>query len=105
VTVAKVKLSAALLVAIAVGIGACSPGMDDTVLPGKREDAIPGQSVFPRPGDEKLTAPVGQGTGAEDAAQPETIAVEPVCPDPANPECPAEDAPSGGTDGTFSDGQ
>jgi len=70
---------------------------DNTVLPGTREDAIPGQASFP-------TEPAGGQTAAGDPAAPqaETAAAPeepPACP-ADDPNCkPPADA------GTFSDGQ
>jgi len=95
----------ALLLSLAVGIGGCGAGVDDTVLPGTREDAIPGQSVFPAPGDEKLSRPASTTDNQQAEPAPEEIAAEPLCPDPndkADPNC-APETSSG--DGTFSDGQ
>lgn len=92
----------AIVLTLAVLVAGCGAGVDDTVLPGPREDAIPGQAVFPAPGDDKLqTAQPGDSA-------PEDIAVAPVCPDPndkSDPTCATDDSASGGTDGTFSDGQ
>lgn len=102
------ELKPVILLAVAVMIAGCGAGVDDTVLPGPREDAIPGQAVFPAPGEDKLQkAQSDPGASAADEA-PEDIAVAPVCPDPNNkndPSCTADDASAGGTDGTFSDGQ
>ncbi len=69
---------------------------DNTVLPGTREDAIPGKSQFPEPGD---TATIEQPGGTAQTATGDTAtAPEPACkagdPDCAQPE-----------DGTFSDPQ
>lgn len=101
----KLTAKIALLLLLAAGISGCGAGVDDTVLPGAREDAIPGQSVFPAPGDEKLSRPASTADGKTDEPAPEEIAAEPLCPDPndkADPNC-APETSSG--DGTFSDGQ
>lgn len=101
-------LKPAILLAVAVLMAGCSGGIDDTVLPGPREDAIPGQAVFPAPGEDKLQkAQSDPGASGADGA-PEDIAVAPVCPDANDkndPSCAADDTSAGGTDGTFSDGQ
>lgn len=101
-------LKLAMLLAVAVVIAGCGAGVDDTVLPGPREDAIPGQAVFPAPGEDKLQkAQSDPGVSGADGV-PEDIAVAPVCPDPNDkndPSCAADDTPVSGTDGTFSDGQ
>lgn len=99
------NLRAAILLAVALAIAGCKGGYDDTVLPGQREDAIPGQAVFPAPGEDRL--PQGTAGGGTQSAEgaPEEIAVTPICPDPSNkndPSCTTEDT---ATDGTFSDGQ
>ena len=69
---------------------------DNTVLPGTREDAIPGKSQFPDPAER---ATVEQPGGATQTATGDTLTTpEPACkagdPDCAQPE-----------DGTFSDPQ
>lgn len=66
---------------------------DNTVLPGQREDAVPGRPQFPAPAD---SAPQTSAPPVETADVP-----------PA-PECPADDPacdPMAPTDGTFSDPQ
>lgn len=71
---------------------------DNTVLPGTREEAIPGQASFP-------TEPAGGQTATADSAQPraETLAApedQPAACPVDEPNCtPPADA------GTFSDGQ
>lgn len=71
---------------------------DNTVLPGTREEAIPGQASFP-------TEPAGGQTVTADPAQPqaETLAA----PEDQPSACPADDPNcTPPTDaGTFSDGQ
>ncbi len=70
---------------------------DDTVLPGNREEAIPGQASYP-------TEPVGGQTTAADSAAPQAgTATAPQ----DMPVCPAEDpnCTPPAADGTFSDGQ
>ena len=101
-------LNRILLIALAFAAAGCGAGVDDTVLPGPREDAIPGQSVFPAPGEDKLQKATGSGGTQTAEGAPEDIAVEPICPDPndkSDPNCAAEDTTASGTDGTFSDGQ
>ena len=78
---------------IVAGLTACSTiskitgQTDDTVLPGQREEAIPGKAQFPESSDVATAPPAaGQQTAA--------------------PECPADDPnckPQ--SDGTFSDPQ
>lgn len=66
---------------------------DDTVLPGQREDAVPGRAQFPAPSDS--------------APQPAAPPVETADAPPA-PDCPADDPacdPMAPSDGTFSDPQ
>ena len=71
---------------------------DNTVLPGTREDAIPGQASFP-------TEPADGQTAVADPAQPqaETLAA----PEDQPAACPADDpnCTPPAADGTFSDGQ
>jgi hypothetical protein len=96
------KHSLAILL-LATTLAACSAidrltgRNDDTVLPGTREDAIPGQPSFP-------TEPVGgPATPADPAAPQDETAETPAEP----PACPADDPdctpPASG--GTYSDGQ
>jgi hypothetical protein len=70
---------------------------DDTVLPGTREDAIPGKTQFP---DKSDTATVEQPGG--NAVQPQTNTTpatpKPVCKT-GDPKCKTA------SDGTFSDPQ
>ncbi len=66
---------------------------DNTVLPGTREDAIPGQASFPTQSAAADPAQPQAETTAAPEDQPATCPVdEPNCKPPA-------------TDGTFSDGQ
>jgi hypothetical protein len=94
----------AVLGLIALSLAGCGSvgnllgtGVDDTVLPGAREDAIPGRSQFPEAGDPSTLQPAGTA-GAPPPASP----AEPVTTacDPADPAC---QPPSG--DDTFSDPQ
>lgn len=91
------------ILATALALGGCSTfnkvtgQTDDTVLPGQREDAVPGRASFPDP-SEKVTP----GTNVS-ASEP--IPQDASPPAEATP-CPAEDpACSGAADGTFSDPQ
>lgn len=69
---------------------------DNTVLPGTREDAIPGKSQFPEPGD---TATIEQPGGGTQTATGDTL----TTPEPA---CKAGDLDCAlPEDGTFSDPQ
>jgi len=70
---------------------------DNTVLPGSREEAIPGQASFP-------SAPVGGQTTAADPAAPQAGAAAAAEKTAA---CPADDpnCTPPAADGTFSDGQ
>jgi len=58
----------ALLAGLAVSAGGCSylnkmtGQTDDTVLPGQREDAIPGKAQFPAPGEARQIDQPGGGT-------------------------------------------
>ncbi|MGQ0483887.1 MAG: hypothetical protein ACT4SY_00830 [Hyphomicrobiales bacterium] len=72
--------------------------IDNTVLPGNREEAIPGQASFP------TGSAGGPATAADPAApQAETAAA----PEEQAPVCPADDpdCTPPAVDGTFSDGQ
>jgi hypothetical protein len=71
--------------------------IDDTVLPGNREEAIPGQASFPS----------GSAGGATKAADPAAPQAEAAATPEKAASCPVEEpncTPSG-VDGTFSDGQ
>ncbi len=70
---------------------------DNTVLPGTREEAIPGQASFP-------TAPAGGQTAATGPAAPQADTANTQAEPPA---CPADDpnCTPPADDGTFSDGQ
>jgi hypothetical protein len=66
---------------------------DNTVLPGQREDAVPGRPQFPAPND---SAPRTSAPPVETADVP------------AAPDCPVDDPacdPMAPADGTFSDPQ
>ena len=65
---------------------------DNKVLPGQREDAIPGKAQFPEPGSDTIArSPSG------DASAPDTAAP------PVATECPSDDpACAPASDGTFS---
>ena len=96
------KQSIAILL-LATALAACSAfdrltgRNDDTVLPGTREEAIPGQASYPtEPAGGTTTAAGPAAPQAGTAAAPEQT---PVCPaDDPNCTPPADD-------GTFSDGQ
>jgi hypothetical protein len=90
-----------LLGALALGISGCSTfdkltgSVDDTVLPGQREDAIPGRAKFPDTADPTV----------EQAPQP--LDPPPASGDDTSAACPPDDpacAPPAGDD-TFSDPQ
>ena len=74
---------------------------DDTVLPGQREDAIPGRPQYPDP--QAGTGTVAQTAGAEAKSDSEPAAEATAEPAP----CPAEqpDCVPPAIDDTFSDGQ
>ena len=100
------KTCAAGLVALALSGCSLFNGVDDTVLPGKREDAIPGQSSFPAPGDNSSVRTAGQPASTGDAS-PDVASSGPDCSDPKNksdPACAPADS-TASSDGTFSDGQ
>lgn len=98
---------AALLIATALSVTGCGSmgklfgGTDDTVLPGKREDAIPGHSKFPEAGDTgaPATSTVQNDAGAPDMPPPVD------CTNPKNKKDPACVPADASGDGTFSDGQ
>jgi hypothetical protein len=99
-----------MLLAVAVLLSGCSGfgklfgGTDDTILPGQREDAIPGHASYPEPGDNGGvdTTPAAQDQAAAPAVPDVTI----NCNDPKNKKDPAcADTSSTSSDGTFSDGQ
>jgi hypothetical protein len=69
---------------------------DNTVLPGKREDAIPGRAQFP----EKQDVAVGSGGGSGAGVPDNTANTETYC-EPGDPGC----APPGASGDTFSDPQ
>ncbi|MFT3987307.1 hypothetical protein [Aestuariivirga sp.] len=56
------------LIAASLSIAGCSSinkltgQTDDTILPGQREDAIPGKPVFPAPGEARQIDQPGGGT-------------------------------------------
>lgn len=87
-----------ILAVIAAGLGGCSTidkitgQTDNTVLPGQREEAIPGRAQFPET-SEAAQAPQPQ------AAEPAPAEAAPAC-QPDDPACqPAS------SDDTFSDPQ
>ena len=91
-------LLSTLLIIVALQVASCSyvnrltGSTDDTVLPGTREDAIPGKSQFPESQDKVMTEQTGSSEPAPDTPQP--------APCPADkPDCAKS------TDGTFSDPQ
>ncbi len=89
-----------LAASLAAMLGGCSTidritgSVDDTVLPGQREDAIPGRAKFPESGPTSTAS-----TSTAQPAPPADAEVEPVCP-ADDPSC----APPTGDD-TFSDPQ
>ena len=102
------KISGLLLVALALTVAGCSTfnkltgQTDETVLPGSREDAIPGKASFPDPSDRAPTVPQpgdqntaqqqpAQGTSQEDTQQTHCK--------------PGDKACQPGSDGTFNDPQ
>lgn len=99
----KVLIATALVVA-AFSVAGCSyvdkltGSTDDTVLPGTREDAIPGKSQFPDATDQATIEQPGSSTTAQTGTGETATVPEPACkvgdPDCAPPE-----------DGTFSDPQ
>ena len=100
-------IAARIVFAMALGLslGACSTldkltrQTDDTVLPGPREDAIPGRTQYPAPG-EQPTKTAGPDTAAP--APPADTPVEEKKPCAADdPDC----LPPLTDDDTFSDGQ
>ena len=88
---------------LATALAACSAidrltgRNDDTVLPGNREEAIPGQASYP-------TEPAG---GATTAAGPAAPQAETAAASEKATACPADDpnCTPPADDGTFSDGQ
>ncbi len=92
-----------LLGAVVAGLAGCSTvnsltgQTDDTVLPGQREEAIPGRAAFPDQADPLVKPSAGQ------AQQTDTVSTsEPV--ETCQPDDPACQPASGG-DGVFSDPQ
>lgn len=89
--------TAILVAALAAVLGGCSTinkmtgSVDNTVLPGQREDAIPGRAKFPE-SDPASTASTASTAAPPDAAEPACSADDPDC------------APPSGDD-TFSDPQ
>ena len=86
--------------AVAAILGGCSTfnsltgQTDDTVLPGQREDAIPGRAQFP-----ESSAATSSASAPESAPQEPADTPQPAC----QPEDPACKTASG--DDTFSDPQ
>ena len=95
-TLAGKLLLAAATAALLSGCGTLNKltgQTDNTVLPGQREDAIPGRSKFPEKQDVAVGS--GSGTAAGTAASNETYCA------PDDPAC----KPPGSTGDTFSDPQ
>lgn len=86
--------TAILVAALAAVLGGCSTinkmtgSVDNTVLPGQREDAIPGRAKFP----ESDPASTASTAAPPDVAEPACSADDPACAPPAG-------------DDTFSDPQ
>lgn len=89
--------------AVAAALAGCSTinsltgQTDDTVLPGQREEAIPGRGAFPDQPDPLVAPPAGQPQQTETASTTEPI--ESCLPD--DPSC----QPAKGSGGVFSDPQ
>lgn len=88
---------------LAVGLAGCGAfdkltgsGIDNTVLPGQREDAIPGRSQFPDAGDSGVSRADVPDAGLPPSSSPGTAGGCPI-------DDPACQPPSG--DDTFSDPQ
>lgn len=98
-------LAATVLVLVAFSATGCSyvdkltGSTDDTVLPGSREDAIPGKSQFPDATDQATIEQPGSSTTAQTGTGETAATPEPACK-AGDPDCapPSED-------GTFSDPQ
>lgn len=95
-------IAAMILIALSLVLPGCSAidkltgQTDDTVLPGSREDAVPGRPSFPSA--EERVSPGGASTG-----EPATASAEPST-EPAP--CPVDDPACAGTsDDAFSDPQ
>jgi len=62
------KIALFVLIAASLSVAGCSSinkltgQTDDTVLPGQREDAIPGKPTFPAPGEARQIDQPGGGT-------------------------------------------
>jgi hypothetical protein len=97
-------LGPAVLLVLTLAVTGCSTfnkltgQTDETVLPGSREDAIPGRAQFPDPSDRAPTVPQpgDQGTAQQQPAQ--TAPPEVHCQ-------PGDKACQPGSDGTFNDPQ
>lgn len=98
---------AGLMLAAAVSVSGCSSlqqlagmGRDDTVLPGNREDAIPGKASFPDPNDKlKPGATTGDNVQPpDDIATKDTLSQLPPEPDTAAAAPAAPAAPCKPTD-------
>jgi hypothetical protein len=96
------------LVALAAGLMGCSAidrltgDLDNSVLPGAREDAIPGRSQFPDPADSVPIEQPGGGQTVPEQAEAATARSAPAEPAPCaagDPDC----APT--TDDVFADPQ
>jgi hypothetical protein len=100
-TLAGKILFAAAATALLAGCGALNNltgQTDNTVLPGQREDAIPGRSQFPERQDVAVGSP--SGSGASSGAGASSATNETYC-GPDDPAC----KPPGTTGDTFSDPQ
>ena len=91
-----------VLGAVIAALGGCSTfnsltgQTDNTVLPGQREDAIPGRAQFPDQPDPVVTKSAGQ----QQPEQTQTASTTPDCqPDDATCQAPADNG------GVFSDPQ
>src|SRR5260221_13267115 len=98
------KFMGLLLVGLTLSVTGCSTfnkmtgQTDETVLPGSREDAIPGKTQFPDPSDRAPTEqqPGGQSTAQQQPAPTTT---------PENHCKPGDKACQPGSGGTFNDPQ
>jgi hypothetical protein len=88
-----IAAAAAALLAGCGTLNSLTGQTDNTVLPGQREDAIPGRTQFPERQDVAVGSPSGSGAGAG------SVSNETYC-GPDDPDC----KPPGSGD-TFSDPQ
>jgi hypothetical protein len=106
------RLVSALILLAALPLASCTyldrmtGQIDDTVLPGTREDAIPGKPSFPDPADnvpiEQPGGTLQNGTGAATAGSDTTNGSDATITAKCKPEDPQCQPASGGT---FSDPQ